>query len=325
MRAGAALLGAWLALGCDRAPEPSAPPPPPAALAAPSSGVASRPEPSGTAAGWRLPAARRLVALGDVHGDLEATRAALRLGGVIDAEDDWIGGDSVVVQTGDQLDRGDDEREILELLSLLGRRAREKGGALHVLNGNHETMNVQGDFRYVTPGGARDFVEFAGQLPGSARVPEALRGRAAAFFPGGPYARRLAERPLVLMVGTTVFAHGGVLPEHVRYGIDAINREASAWMRGQRAPTEHVSGEQSPVWTRRYSEGEPGAADCQTLAEALRLLGAERMVVGHTPQRQGPTSACEGKVWRIDVGMSHHYGGRPAALIIEGGAVRAVP
>lgn len=54
------------------------------------------------------PAAPRIVAFSDVHGDIEAARAALRLAGAIDDEDRWIGGDLVVVQTGDQLDRGDE-------------------------------------------------------------------------------------------------------------------------------------------------------------------------------------------------------------------------
>ncbi len=47
-------------------------------------------------------------------------------------------------------------------------------------------------------------------------------------------------------------------------------------------------------------------------------LKVTRMVVGHTVQARGVTSACEGKVWRIDVGIAKHYGGKPAALEIKG-------
>jgi hypothetical protein len=84
----------------------------------------------------------RLVAFGDVHGDLGATRAALRLAGAIDQRDRWIGGPLVVVQTGDQLDRGPSEREILHLFERLRRDAARAGGAFHALNGNHELMNA---------------------------------------------------------------------------------------------------------------------------------------------------------------------------------------
>ena len=68
---------------------------------------------------FRLPAPERLVAIGDVHGDLAATRAALRLAGAIDGDNHWKGGKLVVVQTGDQLDRGDDEAEILDFFERL--------------------------------------------------------------------------------------------------------------------------------------------------------------------------------------------------------------
>src|SRR5690349_1495369 len=48
----------------------------------------------------RFPAPERLVAIGDVHGDYEATRRALRLAGATDENDRWIGGELVIVQTG---------------------------------------------------------------------------------------------------------------------------------------------------------------------------------------------------------------------------------
>ena len=44
----------------------------------------------------RFPSAERLVAIGDLHGDLEAARGALALAGAIDGDDRWIGGNMVV-------------------------------------------------------------------------------------------------------------------------------------------------------------------------------------------------------------------------------------
>ena len=61
------------------------------------------------------------------------------------------------------------------------------------------------------------------------------------------------------------------------------------------------------MWTRAY--GIPGSEDCAALASVLAKLGAKRMVVGHTVQKQGITNACDGKLWRIDVGLAAGYGG----------------
>ena len=266
----------------------------------------------------------RLIAIGDLHGDLAATRAALRLGGAIDDSDRWIGGTLSVVQTGDQLDRGDQERAIVDLFTRLAPAAREHGGRVVALNGNHEIMNVQGDFRYVTPAG---LTGFGGVRPGSplaSGAPAPYGERAAAFLPGGAYALELAERNVVAIVGDSVFVHGGVLPSHVRYGLDRINREAREWMRvGGRAAPEAVAGQTAPIWVRDYSLDPVAPTACETLGEVLSALGVRRMVVGHTVQSAGISSACNDRVYRIDVGLSSYYGSGPIQVLeIEGERVR---
>ncbi len=278
---------------------------------------------------YRYPAAPRIVAVGDLHGDLRSTRMALRLAGAIDAQDRWVGGSTVVVQTGDQLDRGDDEPEILDLLDRLRDEAKAAGGALFALNGNHEIMNVQGDFRYATPDGLHDF---QGVQPDGPRREEilhlspVLRGRASAFWPGGSVAKRLAQHPVVIQIGDNVFVHGGILERHVRYGLGRINKEVGRWMEsgiGQAAPA-IIGGETGPAWMRDYSEGQPPGPWCGELSRVLSRLSAKRMIVGHTVQKQGINSACGAKVWRIDVGLSHGYGGKPSVLEIVGDQTRVL-
>ena len=310
-----ALLGA---LACSRDPEPApkqTSAPKPAPRAAPRLQVP-----------LKTPLRERLVAIGDVHGDLEATRTALRLAGAIDANDHWSGGKLVVVQAGDQLDRGDDERRIVDLLAALGEEAKAAGGALHVLNGNHETMNVAGDFRYVTPGGFTSFAEFAtANRPELARFSPSERGRAAAFLPGGPYALKMSGRPTILILGDSVFVHGGVSPEHVRYGIERINREVGQFMRGEiRELPPFLQRDDSPMWLRAYSDEPLLPNACARLEQVLGELGVRRMIVGHTVQRRGITSACGERVWRIDVGLARHYGGPRQVLEIHDGKVRVV-
>jgi hypothetical protein len=273
----------------------------------------------------RIPVPGRLVAIGDVHGDVEATRTALRLAGAIDAEGHWNGGKLVVVQTGDQLDRGDEEPEILDLFDRLKDEAKKAGGAFVALNGNHEVMNVAGDFRYVTEDGFRDFSNVPGSSPKLQALPPEQRGRGAAFAPGGPLARRLAERPVAIVAGDSVFVHGGILPAHVEYGIGRMNAETRSWMRGERKGLPAIlNGDSAPIWSRAYSDGEVSARECEELDRVLSDLEVKRMVVGHTVQKNGITSACSDKVWRIDVGLAKHYRGTPAVLEIKDGKTRIV-
>ena len=270
------------------------------------------------------PAAPRLVGLGDVHGDLSAAREALLIAGAIDAEDRWIGGDMVVVQTGDQLDRGDQEEAILDLFETLAVQAHAVGGAFYSLLGNHEMMNVQLDLRYVTPGGFADFADTPhdADAPELAAYSEAERGRVAAFTPGGEWARVFAEHNTMMVVGDTAFVHGGILPDHVAYGLERANDEVRAWMRGEGADPEAVTGGDGPVWRRDYSDG-PGAAECAALQEALDAIPAARLIVGHTVQDHA-NSACDGRVWRVDVGMAAYYGGPREVVEIVDGQVRVL-
>jgi hypothetical protein len=62
------------------------------------------------------------------------------------------------------------------------------------------------------------------------------------------------------------------------------------------------------------------SVDCAAVAAALAALSVQRMVVGHTVQHAGITSACDGTLWRIDVGLARHYGGPIEVLELVPGA-----
>jgi len=271
-------------------------------------------------------AAQRIVAVGDLHGDLSATRQALLLAGAIDENDHWIGGELILVQTGDQLDRGDEEQAILELLDRLQDEAEAAGGKVHILNGNHELMNARPDLRYVTEGGFADFQDAVAITAEDslllAHEPE-QRARVAAFRPGAPYALMLAERPVVLIIGRNVFVHGSLLPAHLDYGIDRLNREVSQWLLGQGDPPEFIHTGKSPTWARNYSD-DVDTDDCQELANVLERLGADRMIVGHTVQENGIGPLCEGRVWCIDSGISEYYGNKIEVLEITGDEIKVL-
>ena len=71
---------------CKREPEPQSRPTP---AAPPRQQEIAKPAPPAVPpAPVRLPAAPRVVAIGDLHGDIDQARAALRLAGAVDKEDD---------------------------------------------------------------------------------------------------------------------------------------------------------------------------------------------------------------------------------------------
>lgn len=133
-----------------------------------------------------LPHQRRVIVFGDVHGDLEATLDCFIIAKCIKKIElpkdksvknmnsffkklKWIGEDTYVVQLGDQIDRVrpqkwdhnditkdsafNDEGTTLEILYLfyyLNELASKNEGRVFSIIGNHEIMNVEADFRYVS-------------------------------------------------------------------------------------------------------------------------------------------------------------------------------
>ncbi|QHN84286.1 Calcineurin-like metallo-phosphoesterase superfamily protein [Arachis hypogaea] len=70
--------------------------------------------------------------VGDLHGDLKQARYALQMAGVLSSngQDLWTGGETVLIQVGDILDRDEEEIAILSLLRSLDKQAKAKGGAV---------------------------------------------------------------------------------------------------------------------------------------------------------------------------------------------------
>ncbi|XP_074281384.1 shewanella-like protein phosphatase 2 [Silene latifolia] len=300
-----------------------------------------------------------LIAIGDIHGDLEKCKQSFRLAGVIDAADNWSGKTSAIVQVGDILDRGNDEIKILYFLEKLKRQAEKSGGKLITMNGNHETMNIDGDFRYVTMRGCQEFIdwafwyrigismkklcngvsdvakdpfigvpnEFSGTME---KFHEGFRARLAALRPGGPISTRfLAENATVVVVGENVFVHGGLLASHVKYGLERINNEVREWIRGERRSLwkDIDRGRNSLVWLRKFSHVVAENCDCEALERVLGMIpGSKRMIMGHTIQQDGVNGACGDKAIRIDVGMSKGCGNGFAEVLEfeKGGGLRVL-
>ena len=99
-----------------------------------------------------------IVAVGDLHGDYQAWLTIARAAGLIDAAGHWAGGRTTLVQLGDITRPRAGLAEIVRNLQQLQTEAPRAGGKVVVVLGNHEAMNLLGDFRYTTPG---EFAAFA--------------------------------------------------------------------------------------------------------------------------------------------------------------------
>jgi hypothetical protein len=176
-------------------------------------------------ASWK--GVERVVAFGDVHGAYSQLSGLLRDAGVVDSELHWSAGRTHLVSLGDLLDRGDESRQVMDLLMRLEGEAEAAGGRVHVLLGNHEAMNVLGDLRYVTAG---EFAAYGAEEPAEARdaartawtartgspaaefekrFPPGYFGHRALFAPEGRYGKWLLARPVAIVIDDTLFMHGG--------------------------------------------------------------------------------------------------------------------
>ena len=200
-------------------------------------------------------AAARIVAIGDIHGEIAGFRNILKAAGLTDAAGRWSGGRTQFIQTGDYTDRGEGTRQVLDLLMALEPQARRAGGRAFALLGNHEVMNLVGDTRDVTREIFASFATAGSEKRRSAAWDDYARLAAAktekgdpvpavysqtreawltthppgyveyrdAFAPRGKYGAWLRDKSIVTAVNGTIFMHAGISPAMAPETIDELN------------------------------------------------------------------------------------------------------
>ena len=341
---------------------------------------------------WRVDNVDRVVAISDVHGAYDAMVETLRNVDILDDELSWGGGTSHLVIVGDLLDRGPHSRDAMDLLMRLEEEAQSAGGRVHVLIGNHESMNMIGDLRYVSKD---EYAAFAREETPEMRErwlaawaernnsdAETLRARFDTAFPAGYFALRnafsaegkygkwLLSKNVVAVINGTAFVHGGLPPELAEIGLAGINeglkQEMADYVRAvdtlieaevllptdnyydhesivnNYAPSLSASREvidavatvkklgdaslftpEGPLWYR-------GNVSCSAIIEehrldaALQAIGANRVVVGHTPTpNRKVLERFNGRIVEVDTGMlNFYYKGSGNALVMEGSELK---
>src|SRR5215471_2624960 len=167
-------------------------------------------------------AEQRIIAIGDVHGDLSDFVAILQQVGLTNENRQWSGGTTVLVQVGDMVDRGPKSRECLDLLMDLERQAPQQNGKVIPLLGNHEVMTMMGDLRYAS---VEDYQGFA--TPQSEKVRQqayqeyldflsAHGNHANAAAAAGQREKWMAEHPLGFFERRDAFAPQGLYGRWLR-------------------------------------------------------------------------------------------------------------
>lgn len=219
--------------------------------------------------------------VGDAHGDPGHLSNALLAAGLIGAvpsdpsQAKWAAGKSVMVMTGDMIDKGPNSLGVIALLRALQDDAAKHGGQVIILMGNHE-----GEF-LADPGGDKTS-EFQKELQASGQKASdvgACRGDLGTF---------LCDLPIGARVNSWFFSHGG---NTGRQSVDQLERAIEAGVDQSGFKAEVLSDPNSILEARLNKKG-PGdlpwiyngdaKSDPKTLlAGYASALGVKHLVQGH--------------------------------------------
>ncbi|MCE5262312.1 MAG: metallophosphoesterase [Deltaproteobacteria bacterium] len=253
---------------------------------------------------------KRRIVVGDIHGELDGFREILWNAGLVDRKDAWSGGDAVLIQTGDVIDRGPWSRESVEYLRRVQKEAVAAEGRVVRLCGNHALMVLQKNFYYAD---FEDPEAFASELKG-----EILQGKVQAAYTDGErlytHAGLKSEIRKVLLAEMKLAGREfkpiekDLLPlsDHInrifRESIEKEDFDHPIFRVGHdRGGRDRVGG----IFWCDFASISPSAEDAVI-----------PQIFGHTPARRGEVRTAHGlRLINVDAGMCWEYGG--ARVYIE--------
>lgn len=291
-----------------------------------------------------LPKVSRIIVIGDIHGDWDRMIKLLNIAKLIDKDDNWVGGNTVVVQVGDQIDRcrsnnfdchikdvtipdeGNDWK-ILQYFTNLHNQAIKVGGAVYSLLGNHELMNVQQNLDYVSYEGFNEFNNF--KTSKGNIIKDGRHARQWAFQKGNDISIFLAcTRNVALIIGSNLFVHAGILDKIAKkYDVTNINKLMTLYLLNKLKNIDDYqdlfdANTISPLWNRVFGKLALISKNyninnynpylnkiCNKLMLPLnKIYNIDKIYVGHTPIIDyGISNVCNNKIWITDYGMSKAF------------------
>lgn len=225
---------------------------------------------------------KRIIAVGDLHGDYSAFEKVMTRAGIMNEDGDWAAGETILVQTGDIADRGPDTRQIIEHLRALQAQAEAHGGTVIALIGNHEAMMITGNLRYLHPGEIEAFrsdqservreewfsnnaedilLEYQSSNPNitpaevkklwEEKTPLGLIEQRRAWAPDGEIGSWVLGNDVIAIVGENLFVHGGLSARYSMFSVDELNAMAEKALRSQSRDRQLITNNRyGPAWYR---------------------------------------------------------------------------
>jgi Icc-related predicted phosphoesterase len=297
-----------------------------------------------------IPKQQRVVAFGDIHGDYDLAVELLFLSKVIDRNLLWIGGKTIVVQVGDQIDScrpngkscslkettyndKASDIKIMELFNNLSIQAIQHGGQVISLIGNHELLNVQGNFMYSSYENMKAFEKYVDPKDPSLKFVSGEHAKRHAFKRGNEYGKMIGcTRMPFIIIGTNIFVHAGIIDKYIEkiniketQDLENISMKIKLWLIGMLEYEnifELFNNPDNMFWTRVLGNIESNInfdnTNCyQHINKAVELFGMKfgSMIIGHTPQSFFKNESINGtciendrpKIIRIDNGSSNAF------------------
>jgi len=255
-------------------------------------------------------APEKIFVISDPHANIDAFLSILKAGKIIDDNLNWSYANNHLVILGDVFDRGDDATTIFWLIYKLEKEALAVGGKLHFLIGNHESMVLQDNLKYVTD----KYKNFATRL--NVRYSELWGSNT-------ELGRWLRTKNTIQIIGKTLFVHGGISEGLMKSGLNItdINRIVSTnlglskdELKQKGGITDTIFGSNGPLWYRGMvlNDDKYIPISQETLDNILKKYSVDRIIVGHTTLDK-VTSHHSGKVISIDAYSNNnperHLGG----------------
>lgn len=251
---------------------------------------------------------KKVFIVSDIEGNFGAFRKLLVAGSIIDSTFNWIFGDGHLVLTGDFVDRGMQQNEVLWLIYSLEEKAKAAGGYVHYVLGNHEIMNMSGDLRYLHP----KYQQHA-----------ALMNQSFAYLygPQSELGRWLRTKNVMEKIGDILFCHAGVSApvNKMDIGTGCLNKAVRPYYGDstgdfRNAETATLYGDNGPFWYRGYYYGIK--ANPSQVDSTLSIYNVKHIATGHTVIADTISILFNGKVINTDV---HHVKGHTEGLLLDSG------